>query len=345
MSRWLDGFLQYTSGAKLLGIFALLELVLLCFPGLRTSFSRRGRSLLAAAGIWALLCLFPLTALGLMWYQSAYYNYTTLWEPAMLIPSTALGLGTLMTHLLCYYREKGRSSSLFRERVCPPLLVVLLLLLCLLCGDAGYGNWKAGALQADAEQLEALRMQLLTLTEGIAGEQRDTAPPAPDTGSNETRAAAGLASENHKPLIWGPREVLSYLPMAGADFALYYGRDLWDPSLTGYTYDTYDRERQEAEQWMYAVSLQDVFFFAENWSSVYFDEEAVRETAGNKNGITSCRKALDAGVDVIVLPCTDRTDEAGLSAICEALELKALGPEDTGCEGYYILLRTALAPQ
>ncbi len=316
MSAWLNGLTQYTSGAKLLGIHAILLLALLCFPGLRKYLSGRGKTLLATAGIWALLCLFPFSALGLLWYQSAYYDYTALWEPALLIPVCALGLGTLMAELLLYRREHAEDTS-FKNKICPPLTVVLLLLIAFLCGDAGLGNWKSGGLQGDAAQLEALRAELLTLKED---------------GSD-------------KPVVWAPREVLSYLPMAGADFTLYYGRDLWDASLAGFTYDTYDQERQDAESWMYAVSLQDVFFFAEDWSSVYYDGENARETAGNKNGITSCRKALDAGVDVIVLPCKDRTDVAGLTAICDALDLTALTPAETGCEGYYILLRTALAPQ
>ena len=32
--------------------------------------------------------------------------------------------------------------------------------------------------------------------------------------------------------------------------------------------NTYDEAKRDAESWMYAVSLQDVFFFEDNWSSV-----------------------------------------------------------------------------
>ncbi|MBR6325647.1 MAG: hypothetical protein IKR61_02490 [Lachnospiraceae bacterium] len=304
-------YLTYTSGAKLTALFLTGLLAALAFPQVRKEAGKENRPLLIASGALAVLCLFPPTALLLSWYQSAYYDYRALWSMIPVLPVTALFLTRLFAWILCRWQKEGIHATAFREKYAPPLLLLVLLLLLLLCGDAGYQSWRSYALPGDRATLEELTNALL-----------EQSPEGSD-----------------RPVVWGPREVMTYLPMVTNDLRPLYGRDFWDPSLDGFTYDTYPDSLQDLYDWMYAVELQDVFFFAFDWDSLYYtDAASIAEARDNKNGIQSCRAALDAGVDYIVLPGCERTDRAALSYLAEELSLQVI-PVRVEEDGYYILFR------
>lgn len=50
--------------------------------------------------------------------------------------------------------------------------------------------------------------------------------------------------------LWAPREVMEYAREISARVRLPYGRDMWDASLVGYTYDTYDEGARAMYLWM-----------------------------------------------------------------------------------------------
>ena len=318
-------YLTYTSGAKLTALFLTGLLAALAFPQVRKESGKENRPLLIASGALAVLCLFPPTALLLSWYQSAYYDYRALWSMIPVLPVTALFLTRLFAWILGRWQKEGIHATAFREKYAPPLLLLVLLLLLLLCGDAGYQSWRSYALPGDRATLEELTNALLEQSgtgNGTGG--KDGSVPSSPEGSD-------------RPVVWGPREVMTYLPMVTNDLRPLYGRDFWDPSLDGFTYDTYPDSLQDLYDWMYAVELQDVFFFAFDWDSLYYtDAASIAEARDNKNGIQSCRAALDAGVDYIVLPGCERTDRAALSYLAEELSLQVI-PVRVEEDGYYIL--------
>lgn len=112
--------------------------------------------------------------------------------------------------------------------------------------------------------------------------------------------------------MWGPSEVLQYIRGLDGSIELLYGRNMWDEALNGYAYDTYAPELRELYDWM----------------------EQLGEEEPSAATVTYLEKALEYGVNCIVLP-------EGNEAVIEALKLIAkennLQVAGQRIEGYEII--------
>ena len=100
--------------------------------------------------------------------------------------------------------------------------------------------------------------------------------------------------------IWGPKEVLEYMRAVDPSVTLLYGRTMWEPSLGGYTYDTYSEEQNALYQWM-----EELVQNAENAGTA----DAYFKTAFSW-GVT-CIVLPENTADVLTLQLEKSAEEAG----------------------------------
>ena len=91
--------------------------------------------------------------------------------------------------------------------------------------------------------------------------------------------------------IWAPREILAHAREFDGSVQLIYGRNMWDITLSGYTYDTYPDELRELYLWMENVDANGV---------------AAVKDGDRGNIVLNCAEcvtaALEAGANCILLP-------------------------------------------
>jgi len=54
-------------------------------------------------------------------------------------------------------------------------------------------------------------------------------------------------------ILWAPQGIMTYARALNGEICLPYGRNMWDPALNAYSYDTYGEQEQELYQWMCQV--------------------------------------------------------------------------------------------
>ena len=59
--------------------------------------------------------------------------------------------------------------------------------------------------------------------------------------------------QNQNITLWAPREIMAYARALDGDIRLPYGRNMWDPALNAYSYDTYGEQELELYEWMCQV--------------------------------------------------------------------------------------------
>lgn len=212
MWEWLRnarlGWLDFTDAGKLAALF-LASLLYLHFGNRQNGL--RGR-LVVYAEIMALSCIFPVTAVLLMMYQTKFYDYPWIWSMVPLTAVVAFGGTLFMT---------GRwKSGRGYETWCRNALVTLCCAgILVLCGDIGRAEEDAAQKSGDRERAEAI---LEDVREVCGGDF----------------------------CLWAPREILEYARLEEDSVSLLYGRNMWDESLNAYSYDVYSKELCELYEWM-----------------------------------------------------------------------------------------------
>ena len=258
-----EGYTQYiTYGKYLVLVFAALIY-------LWNQKKEKTKPLLLYGICSLFLVIFAPTAMALVKYQTYYYDYPWLFG---LVPVTVL----IAWGAVCFLMECRKTAEESKSgKKIGILSVVLLLGILFLCGNmTGSVNGK----KKTAEEAE----QALQSTEEILSLVHEKSANADNI------------------CIWGPKEVLEYMRAVDPSVTLLYGRTMWEPSLGGYTYDTYSEEQNALYQWM-----EDLVQNAENAGTA----DAYFKTAFSW-GVT-CIVLPENTADVLTLQLEKSAEEAG----------------------------------
>ena len=110
----------------------------------------------------------------------------------------------------------------------------------------------------------------------------------------EAYAVAGMLAERYPGediCLLAPQAILEYAREADGRLRLAYGRNMWDISLNGYAYDTYDRKTSDLYRWM---------GWAEQSAGVWMPEEDREEMLATVE--RRAEDAVELGVNCILLP-------------------------------------------
>ncbi len=240
--------------------------------------ARKGRerlALLVYTTIAAICCVLPVTAALLMLYQTKFYDYEWIWSLVPLTAVTAYGFALFLER---QWKDAGTGSW---RRALP--VTLLLLLAALLCGNLG-GDWEERA-SKNAERKEA---------EAVVKLLAETWP-------------------GQDICLLAPQKILEYAREADGQLRLPYGRNIWDPALNAYAYDTYGERESDLCQWMEWVVQTTWVWMPED------DRIQVEETLEER-----AEDAVEMGVNCILFPAgvpTEMTErmEAALGTKAQTL--------------------------
>jgi hypothetical protein len=114
--------------------------------------------------------------------------------------------------------------------------------------------------------------------------------------------------------LWAPKDVLAWVRIEDGSIRLPYGRNIWEPALNAYSYDTSTEAATHMYTWMEETTEDD-------WS---WDPIIAKSVLQN---------ALNMGVNRILLP--EQVGENVMRNVQEALGLEKTSVTQT--EGYYII--------
>ena len=197
--------------------------------------------------------IFPVTPAALMLYQTRFYDYEWIWSIVPLTAVTAYG-ATL------FLEQQWRDADGGGWRKALPV-TLLLLLAVLLCGNLGENGEESAQKNAEKAESETV-VQMI----GEAWPEEDIC-------------------------LLAPRKILEYAREADGRLRLAYGRNMWDISLNGYAYDTYDRKTSDLYRWM---------GWAEQSAGVWMPEEDREEMLATVE--RRAEDAVELGVNCILLP-------------------------------------------
>lgn len=166
-----------------------------------------------------LFCIFPVTAVFMECYQTFVYDYKWIWS---FVPMTAM-VSFAATLFVTEFLQEWTGGSRRRQGAAVLFLAAGLVL----CGGLGE---KPG----DGYGKQTERLQAETLLEK----------------TQERLQGAQIR-------LWAPRAVLEYARASDGGIELLYGRDMWEPELNAYCYETYPEELQDLYQWMEAAEWEE----------------------------------------------------------------------------------------
>lgn len=220
-----SGWRSFTDSGKLAVLFVALTVYLLMGG------KRKGaqKCLVVYGAVAGLLCIFPVSAMLLMIYQTPFYDYPWIWS---IVPFTAvIALGGVM--FLTDFWRKGSSYRTYFYNILLTLLVAGVLVL---CGGLGINRIDAEKERQNREYAQAV------LAEAFGD-------------SLEGSADGGVC-------LWAPQEILEYARVENSRLCLLYGRNMWNLALNAYSYDSYSQDQIDLYEWMehltdYDVSIDD----------------------------------------------------------------------------------------
>lgn len=206
-----QGWLAYTESGKLA---ALLLVILVLFWFWKKDDWKKYRKLFIYTTIVTLCCVCPLTAALLMAYQTKFYDYQWIWNYVPITIVISLSGTLLWTSLTEKYT--GTKHAAWKK------VGVLSAMVCLLylSGNMGRSIGDAGE---DAYKLAQAKTVLAEITE--EGQKTDI-------------------------VLWAPETIMEYARALDGNICLPYGRNMWDPALNGYAYDTYGETEIAMYTWM-----------------------------------------------------------------------------------------------
>ena len=299
-----SGWLNYTDNGK----YAALLLVVLLFLWLRKG--HRNKDLLIYTSIATVICIFPVTAAVLMKYQTHFYDYEWIWNIVPVTMVIAYGITVFLTGRWKSYeqevRQKGNTvtKKLFWENIGVTAGVVAVVLL---CGRLGNPVFVAEQELAERAQVEVV---LEVLKERWAFGGLETQEQVTASLLEQGNVQLGVAQNL---VLWAPQEVMAYARAYDGNIRLIYGRNMWDKSLMGYSYEQYGDVEESLYLWM---------------TSVEENPDQSREEF-LEGGVSCVEAALERGVNCIMLP--SGTSQENVAALEEVLGQKA-----EVLKGYYV---------
>ncbi len=209
------GWTKYTDAGKLV----VLALAVLLYLGFFAKNRGSQKKMVRYGMVAATICICPVTAAVLMFYQTRFYDYQWIWSVVPLTALIALG-GTVF--LTDQWNEKKEKSTWVRNAFVTLASVTVVFL----CGNLGESS-------VDVAQAREDRVAAQVVLE-------------------EVRARYG-----EDLCLWAPAEILEYARLEG-NMELYYGRNMWDAALDAYSYETYSPEQKRLYQWMETLDDWDI---------------------------------------------------------------------------------------
>ena len=139
----------------------------------------------------------------------------------------------------------------------------------LLCGKLGNPKWTVQDVSAQREEVSGVLKQVGEVTGGIG-------------------------------CLWAPKEVMAQARSLDGSIRLLYGRNMWQEHLNAFSYDDYAQDQRDLYAWMSLAGAYGTLNVP-----VPADLDVVGEApeaGGTLEGIACIQKALDLGVDQILLP-------------------------------------------
>lgn len=206
------------------GQFLMLFMVSLLLLWLIKEFEKKEFRQFATIMLLLLLC--PVSVKLLLLYQTQFYGYENLWA---LLPMTAVlacvAVVAVSKISSWYAAEQGRlrkTVSGKRERAYETLAVAVLALLLFFCGTLTSAKGMTEQ-DFDGDKLPKEAAEVFRLLE------------IPDEGG---------------VLLLAPDEVAAWARIYSGRILLPYGRNLWEPELSAYTYDFYMGDMSELHNWV-----------------------------------------------------------------------------------------------
>lgn len=272
-NAWL-GWTQYIDDGK----YAVLLLGALLYLGSRCLTKGNGKRteevntrLVVYASLVTVCVICPLSAAVLMLYQTKFYDYIWLWT---LVPVTLIiAYGGTYFYQSCYNRY-------WRGKILKPAACVLSgLALLLLCGNLG-----------DSQNA-------LTGSTGFSGGPLNSA-------EERTKRIMDELTENGNNTdicLWAPKELLQNVRAVNGSVKLLYGRDMWEKSLGGYSYDVYDEETIMLYEYMESLCGEQDVEQAD-------DRQSEGGACQDGQAYVCVAEALARGVNTIILPDSSPAD-------------------------------------
>ena len=204
-NAWL-GWQQFTTGGKLPAVLMAVLLYLWLGGGWK-----RQKGLYAYTALMMFVCIFPVSAMVLMLYQTRFYDYEWLWS---LVPMTVV----IAWGITEFLDERWKEFSLSRWKQGLPVTVLLLAVL-VLCSGLGQTGHSRNGEQIRRNKADGVIDRVLELQDGDI-------------------------------CLWAPREIMEYARERTGRLSLLYGRNMWEEALNAYTYDIYSQEFRELYLWM-----------------------------------------------------------------------------------------------
>lgn len=158
------------------------------------------------------VCIFPLTAAGLMLYQTRFFDYEWIWSVVPVTAMIALALTLFAVEILPDSTKGNRRTG--------AVAMLLVLVGLFFCGNLGVWAQDGGK---EWEERRKAGELLSLLHDRMRGE---------------------------RICLWAPQEIMGGVRQADAAVELLYGRNMWDFSLNAYAYDVYPEEIRELYEWM-----------------------------------------------------------------------------------------------
>lgn len=231
----------------------------------------RQKTFLIYTTVVTLCCIVPATAVLLERYQTWFYDYRWIWSIVPMTAMIAFGAALFLTEFL----QKTAKGEWRRQFAAAVLLAAGLTF----CGGMGAKPWEGYGEQEQRQKAETLMTEM---QERLQGRQIR---------------------------LWAPKSVLEYVRAYDAGIQLLYGRNMWEPELNVYSYDTYSKELQDMYQWMEAAPGDEMA--ADSYCAA---------------------AAMAAEVNCILVPVDKQKDSI------ERFE-EILGVEAEKLEGYYLFVR------
>jgi hypothetical protein len=254
-----------------IGKFPALLLVSIAFLWL-SSKNEAQKRLVRLATLTTALCVLPVTAVGMLWYQTKFYDYPWIWSCVPMTAVIACAAVFLWSRYLVEWKRSWGSAVVFFLVLCGVLF---------LSGAPGYvpaGLEKAEQTIDAQAWLDKIRNQ----------------------------------SQKEEICLWAPKDLMGELRMEDGSVKLYYGRNMWDPRLNAYSYDTYPKTLAEDFEWMESGII--------SW------EAKMKDTKDR------VRRALESGVNVIML--RGELDRIAVDSLADDM-----GMQYTVTDGYYLLTK------
>lgn len=204
-NAWL-GWLKFTGSGKLPALL-FAALIFLWLSGKW----KRQKGLFSYTVLMVSLCVLPVTAAGLMLYQTRFYDYEWIWS---LVPMTIVIAWCAVEFLSEYWR------------------------------DFSADQWKRGL------PVTILLLTVLALSSGLGQNGFDRKAEKENRQQAKAVLSLVIERQGEDICLWAPRELLEYAREQSGSLRLLYGRNMWEEALNAYTYDTYPQEIQELYLWM-----------------------------------------------------------------------------------------------